>query len=125
MDGMAASSCQVRTHWLRASGPWLRAAKNPHGLLISVTGCPCMSVTTIITPRMSAKASWISWVHVAGRRSPSAKSPFCARAGAGEVAAAGLTSDAAVPSQRSISGRENRHCLPTRIAGSRPLSTMR
>ena len=88
MDGMAASSCQVRTHWLRASGPWLRAAKNPHGLLISVTGCPCMSVTTIITPKMSAKASWINWVHVAGRRSPSVKSPFCARADACEVGAA-------------------------------------
>ncbi len=45
------------------------AVNSPQGLLGSVMGLPSKSVTKIITPRVSAKVSWINCTQSAGRTS--------------------------------------------------------
>ena len=87
--------------------------------LIIATGSPYRSVTTIITPSMSAKVSWMRCTHSAGsnllRSEPLAS----------DVSSTVVPTGLCVCSQSSMERRGKRHWLPTFMAGMRPSSAMR
>ena len=112
-SGSSASCLQSARHVASKAGSSECSLNQGHGLRISVTGSPAMSVMTIMTPRSSAASSM------------SGSASWTDRSSALRAGAALAARSPGASSRAAICSAGNRHCRPIFIAGNRPLSAIR